>query len=39
MAKKLNIAGYYWDGTISWIIYEDEHGNNTLKKNDQKSNS
>tara|TARA_R110000803_G_scaffold19543_1_gene51076 strand:+ start:1063 stop:1164 length:102 start_codon:yes stop_codon:yes gene_type:complete len=26
------ISGYYWDGTISWIILKDEDGNTTWVK-------
>lgn len=26
MEKELDVAGYYWDGTTAWIIYEDERG-------------
>lgn len=32
MAKKLEIAGYYWDGTTAWIIYEDERGKSFMVK-------
>lgn len=38
MEKKLNVVGYYWDGTVSWIIYQDKKGNSIFKRNEKKSN-
>lgn len=39
MEKALEVTGYYWDGTTSWIIYQDKNGNSVMKENDQESNS
>ena len=27
-----DIHGYYFDGEKSWIIYKDEHGNETMEE-------
>ncbi len=26
------ITGYYFDGEKSWILYKDEHGNETMEE-------
>ena len=26
------IDGYYYDGEKSWILYKDEHGNETMEE-------
>ena len=26
------ISGYYFDGEKSWILYKDEHGNETMEE-------
>ena len=26
------IVGYYYDGKKSWILYQDEHGNETIEE-------
>ena len=26
------VVGYYHDGEKSWIIYQDEHGNETIEE-------
>jgi len=28
----MSIVGYYWDGKHSYVIYKDEYGNTTIKK-------
>jgi hypothetical protein len=25
--ENMQIDGYYWDGSTSWIIYKDDNGN------------
>ena len=30
--NKLELNGYYFDGEKSWIIYQDEHGNETIEE-------
>ena len=31
MADK-EVTGYYYDGEKSWILYQDEHGNETMEE-------
>ena len=26
------VTGYYYDGEKSWILYKDEHGNETMEE-------
>ena len=26
------VSGYYYDGKKSWILYKDEHGNETMEE-------
>ena len=26
------VSGYYYDGEKSWILYKDEHGNETMEE-------
>ena len=30
----MQIDGYYWDGSISWIIYKDANGKSIMVKNE-----
>ena len=30
--NKLDIIGYYWDGTTSWTIYQKPNGSTLMKK-------
>jgi hypothetical protein len=28
----MTLEGYYFDGQKSWVLYKDEHGNETMKE-------
>jgi hypothetical protein len=32
---KLDIIGFYWDGTTSWTIYQKPNGSTLMKKRKQ----
>jgi hypothetical protein len=32
MEHKKEIVGYYYDGKKSWILYQDEYGNQTKEE-------
>jgi hypothetical protein len=36
--ENMQIDGYYWDGSTSWIIYKDNNGKSIMVKNENNTN-